>query len=359
MTMRVLPYLLCGFLCAAGLAQEAKQEQAPTFRSTVNVVIAPVTVTDRDGSHVSGLEPKQFRLFDNGKDQTIKVDVSYVPISLVVAVQASWNVDALLPKIQKIGPLLENLVLGERGEAAVMAFDHRLQVLEQFTSDGDRISAAMRKIKAGSSSSRMIDAVSESTRMLRARNPDHRKILLLISETRDRASEGRLRETLMEAQINNILVYTVNINRLVTTLTAKPMPPRPDAQPPAARGPLPMGQPSTPTTLNQTFGSRGYYADFIPAMVELFRAAKMIFVDNPAEYLTKGTGGKEFSFSTQRGLEDAISAIGQEVHSQYLVTYNPNNKEEAGFHEIQVLIQYHPEYKTRTRPGYWLAAVYQ
>ena len=91
-------------------------------------------------------------------------------------------------------------------------------------------------------------------------------------------------------------------------------------------------------------------------MVEIFRDAKAIFKDNPVEAFTKGTGGSEFSFYRQRGLQDAIQKIGAELHSQYLVSYTPNNKDEGGFHEITVTVSGAPEVRrTQTRPGYWLS----
>jgi hypothetical protein len=84
---------------------------------------------------------------------------------------------------------------------------------------------------------------------------------------------------------------------------------------------------------------------------------KSIFVDNPVEVFTKGTGGQQFGFVKQRGLEDAIEHIGAELHSQYLISYNPNNKEEGGFHQIKVEVAAERDLKAvRTRPGYWLGA---
>ena len=68
-------------------------------------------------------------------------------------------------------------------------------------------------------------------------------------------------------------------------------------------------------------------------MVELFKDVKAIFKDNPVEAFTKGTGGTEYSFYKQRGLEDAIQKIGAELHWQYFVSYTPNNKDEGGFHQ--------------------------
>jgi VWFA-related protein len=90
--------------------------------------------------------------------------------------------------------------------------------------------------------------------------------------------------------------------------------------------------------------------------VEIFKSTKAIFVDNPVEVFTKGTGGTEFSFGKQKGLEEAIEKVGNEIHSQYLISYAPNNTAEGGFHEIEVEVN-RPNIKVRTRPGYWLASL--
>ena len=60
--------------------------------------MAPVVVLDREGQFVSGLTPDQFRLFDNGKEQNIHVDVTYIQISLVIAIQANSRVDKMPPR---------------------------------------------------------------------------------------------------------------------------------------------------------------------------------------------------------------------------------------------------------------------
>ena len=49
-----------------------------------------------------------------------------------------------------------------------------------------------------------------------------------------------------------------------------------------------------------------------------------------------------------------ISGIGDELHSQYLLSYSPNNQTEGGFHEIKVVVN-RPKLEVRTRPGYWVA----
>ena len=108
--MPSLRWIIAG-LFAASLFAQGQQDSAKTryphrhyrFSSSVQVVVAPVTVTDRNGDNVDGLQPEQFHLFDNGKEQTIKVDVSFPPISIVIAVQANDHVESVLPQINKIG----------------------------------------------------------------------------------------------------------------------------------------------------------------------------------------------------------------------------------------------------------------
>ena len=335
--------------------QPPDAEQPLVFRESVEEVTAPVLVFDADDNYVNGLQPFQFHLFDNDKEQNIQVDVAYQPISLVICLQVNAHVEGILPQVRKIGNLIAPLMIGDQGETAVIGFDSCIRVLQDWTTDSDKITKAVKDIYPGSSSNRVVDAVAEATRMLRRRPPHRRRVILYIGETRDIASETKIREALLAMQYANILFYPVDISRLFSTLTAKPDPGRQRNLPPAMY-PVPSNVPATPTTVQQTYGSGGGgRIEFIPMMVEVFRDAKAIFKDNPIEAFTKGTGGTEYTFFRQRGLEESIQKIGAELHSQYMVTYRPNNRDEPGFHKIEVTISNAPQVKkTQTRPGYWL-----
>ena len=331
------------------------QTQAPAENAdlrlitTTTVVVAPTTVLDKHGDYVDGLQPSDFTLYDNGKVQKISADVSFEPISLVLAVQASYSLNDILPKIQKVGNEVNDLIVGAGGEMAVLAFDHRIQTLQPFTDDGAKVSAAMKRLSTGGSSHRMIDAVEESVRMLKRRPSDRRRIIVLISEKRDSGSEARLRETLTQAELQAITIYSIDISHLAVLATGQAMPPRPDPIPATAQH-LPAGGPQTPTTMDQLHNT----GSFIPMFVEIFKGVKSIFVDDHADVFTRYTGGKEFSFLSQKSLERAVSALGQEIHHQYLLSYSPNNVAEGGFHEIRVDVN-RPGLEIRTRPGYWKA----
>jgi len=354
---------LLSSLVAAPLAAQApvlEERNKDIFKDIFRVdtfnVTAPVTVLDSDNKLVNGLESKDFTLFDNNEPQDIRVDVSYVPISIVLAIQANNVVEPFLPTIKKLGTLLEGLVIGEQGECAVMAFDHRHRVLtDGFVNDAAEVKRALEKISPGSSTSAMIDTVFDATRLLKNRPQTRRKILLMVSETQDRGSEGRIREALLAAQINNIIIYSININRLVTSLTKKMDPPPLSHIPPGGR-PLPPGAAMTPTNIDQLTNYEGRTNTLVPLLQELFIQAKAVFVPNPLEVFTRHTGGREYSFLSQRDMEEVVSRMGEELHSQYLISYSPNEKVrlQGGWHDIRVDVT--SGYKPRTRPGYWVAA---
>jgi VWFA-related protein len=347
------------------LAQQGPEPSAGTgaeelaqFVSFARQVIAPTTVTDESGRYVPDIKPHEFRVFDKGAPQKITVEYATQPLALVVAIQANNTVESVLPNIKKLGPLIENTLLGERGEAAILAFDHRIRLMQDWTRDGDAITKALHKINAGSTTSAMVDAVSEAARMLKRRetlsgNKQMRKVVLLIAETRDKGSEGKTRQALLDLQFGNIVLYSVNINRLVTSLLTQKQPARPDPVPPGARH-VPAGALQTPEAVAAYTGH--YYGNYTPVLVEIFRQVKSIFIDNQLEAFTKATGGTERSFLTFRDLERVVQDISEELQSQYMISYSPSNMDEGGYHEIQVQVA-RAGLKVRTRPGYWMAAV--
>jgi len=371
--MRILLLtLLCGLLIAQQsatppLAQPATAAQTPapdapisqdpgfTFKTSVDYVQVPVWVYDREGSYINNVRPEEFHLYDNDKDQNLQYDVTYTPISLVIAIQANAQAQALLPQVNKIGNLIGPQVIGEAGEAAVISYDAKIRVLQEFTHDQSKITEAVAKIKPGSTSSRMVDAVVDGARMLRSRPRDRRRVLLLIGETRDMGSETRLREALMDLQLTNILFYAVDMSRFVDVLTAERQPGRPSIMPPAATFPIAGARSAATPTAVEQMNDTNATAQFLPLMIELFRDVKAIFKMNPVEAFSKGTGGAEYGFHSQRTLEDALSQMGEQLHSMYTLSYAPSNRDEPGWHTIKVTVSNHSSVgKVLCRPGYWI-----
>jgi VWFA-related protein len=283
--------------------------------------MAPVTVTDREGKYVDGLGESDFLVYDSGRLRPAKVDVSFVPISLVIAVQTSAVSEEAVNKVRKIASLIEPLVTGERGEAALIAFDEEVRVLQPFTSDSARLGEAFQALSARGDGGRLIDAVEESARLLATRPAERRRVLLIVSESKDRGSRSKIEDIIDLAQRENIAIYTVTYSPYLTPFTAKP-------------GTIAPGAP----------------LDLIGVFREIGRLGKK----NAAEALARYTGGTRLGFLRQRSLERAIARIGEELHSQYLVSFAaPAAAPE--FHPIAIRIRNRPELQVRARPGYWSA----
>ena len=233
---------------------------------------------------------------------------------------------------------------------AVIAFDHRIQNLTGFTSDPAQIDKAFQKLAVGSYSAALNNATLAGINLLKTRPATRRRILVQIAENRDKGSDINVREVLTEADFQNVYIYAIDISQLLSALTSKAQPNRPNTLPPGADGTMIMGNVNTPTTQSQAD-----LGNWVPALKDIFLAAKGVFVADPLDVYTRYTGGRQFSFKSQKTLERDVAQLGDELHSQYLLTYNPDNQDEGGFHHIVVEVL-KPTLKVRTRDGYWLAS---
>jgi hypothetical protein len=48
-----------------------------------------------------------------------------------------------------------------------------------------------------------------------------------------------------------------------------------------------------------------------------------------------------------------VQRISEQLHSQYMISYNPSNGSEGGYHTIEVAID-RSNLICKTRPGYWI-----
>ena len=344
---------LLSLVCLAALvsAQEPVKpdpDKENIIKVTTHVVLVPVSVTDHSGDFVNGLTPYDFELYDNGKPQRITEDITSHPISLVIVIQANSVVERFIPQIQKLGSLVEAQLLGETGEVSVLEFDHRFQWLLPFTSEPDKLGPALKKIKAGSSTAAVNDAVVRAIDALKTRDKTRRRVVMVIAENQNRGSEMKTREVLSEADFANVTIYPIDISKVISQLTATPQYNRPNAIPPEAR-PITAGVIQTPTTDSQT-----NMGNWVPLFVDIFDLAKNVFIPNPLTVFAKYTGGRSYNFASQHDLEQAVSKIGATLHSEYMLSYSLPDNLEGGFHQIVVRVK-HADLKITTRDGYYWA----
>jgi VWFA-related protein len=311
---------------AAVLTAVALLAQEPTIRTNTSLVLVPVTVTDAKGKYIDGLQPDDFILRDDGV--TVKQfdmdtsDTVLSPLAVVIAIQSSGISQPALEKIHRVGGMIQPLVSGEKGEAAVLAYDVELRVLQDFTRDSDKINGAFEIIEGRTiKNAKLLDAVAKGVEMLRARPENYRRVLLILGESRDRGSKTKLAQAVEAAQRAGVAVYPITYSAQATAWTAKPQ----------DNPSLPMGP------------------DYGGAIVELSRLG----TTNAADALARATGGRHLSFARLQGLEDAISRLGEELHSQYLLSFVPAASENKGRHTLLVGVKGHPNAVIRTRIGYW------
>ncbi|MBM3792821.1 MAG: hypothetical protein FJW31_01895 [Acidobacteria bacterium] len=155
------------------VALPAVWAQGDTFTAHSRLVVVPVAVTDAKGKFIDGLTAADFTLLDNGRVRDAQVDsweTGAAPISLVIAVQASGISAAALDKIHKVGAMIQPLITGDRGCAAVDAFASQVRWLQECTSDPARIGRALESIQPGEpKAARMLDAVSQGIARLKRR----------------------------------------------------------------------------------------------------------------------------------------------------------------------------------------------
>jgi hypothetical protein len=74
---------------------------------------------------------------------------------------------------------------------------------------------------------------------------------------------------------------------------------------------------------------------------------------NLSGLFTRTSGGRALSFLKKGALEEAVALVGQEVHRQYLVSFQPTRGREQTFHSLRAVVRNRPELVVRTREGYW------
>ncbi len=343
-------------------AGAAVQQPPPQAKIGVSVALVntPITVRDSKGQMVDTLDAKDFRVTDNGVQQRIlHFDMGGDPLSLVVLVETSSRVDAMLAQVRKAGIVITQTVMGSAGEAAIVAFNDSVDKLQDFTASGDQIQDTFTHLRTGTSGSKLYDAMAVGVEMLSgqpqptADKPGRRRVMLILSEATDIGSDTQFGAVLRQAQLANVTIYSVGLSTTRAELQATPRDNAPQITPPGTFGAPPMpGTVQTPDTDAARYGS----GDLTQAVVWAVQHAKDKIKGSPLELAAAGTGGAHLPTFKDRSIEKAIDEIGGELHSQYSITYAPTGTNDTGYHEIKIGIDKKgsSRWKVRSRPGYYI-----
>jgi len=344
-----------------GVDVQQAPKDMPKVRVRVALVNTPVTVRDARGEMVHNLEARDFQIADNGFAQQIShFDLGGDPISLVILIETSSRIEALLPQVRKTGILFTQIVIGPNGEAAIVGFNDSVDKLQDFTTNGDLIENTIGHLGEGTSGSKLYDAMAVGVEMLSGRpeatpdKPGRRRVMMILSEATDAGSDAKLGEVLRNAQLANVTIYSVGLSTTRAELQAKPKDTRPQLTPPGTF-PLPPqpGTPQTPTSEANRYGNIDILAAAVWAVQHVHNQIK----DHALEVAAAATGGAHLPTFKDQSIEKAIDEIGGELHSQYTISYSPTGADVPGYHEIKVNVVRNDakNLKVRARPGYYLA----
>jgi len=335
----------------AGSSSVAGQKDAEfRFRSGVDLVNVTATVTDRNGRFVPGLRQEDFIVYEENELQEVThFSNERVPVSLGIVLDTSGSMvgEKITNALTAIDRFLTKLLAPE-DEIFLYKFSNFPELVQDWTSDRQRLSRAIRRINAGGGTA-MYDAVIESVPL--AQTGQHRKrAIVLISDGVDTDSQGSLAEAKQLIRESEVMVYAIAVDGQAETTFGVPSRP-PTTLPPfpipfpggrRPRGPggvglpqLPQTQWPFPPTQRRTTVRRGGNDFDVHALREI----------------TDDSGGRTEVVRTGRDLDPATANIADELSRQYYLGYSSTTKKDGRWHAIRVELR-DKALRVRARRGY-------
>ena len=183
-------------------------QQAPVFRTGMQIVPLYVTVTDKEKRLVSGLEQKDFEIFDNKRPQAVTFfDSQIQPITVIVMLDTSASMTPNL-NLLKSGAEQFLIRLLPEDQGRVGAFNDKIQFSPEFTSDRDDLIFALGELDFGNPT-RLYDAVDQSLDQLLGISG--RRVLLVFTDGDDTDSRVGLSTVLKRARMEEVMVYAIGL----------------------------------------------------------------------------------------------------------------------------------------------------
>jgi len=329
--------VFCGAL--AGHAQGNPDQNVPTLRTQTNVVLAPTLVIDKAGKPIFGLTVNDFVIEDDGVPQSVKMDEAepQEAISLVIAIQSGRSALFEFQRMKGIASMLDQVVSQPQVQTAIVAFDNDVNLLQDFTFDSEQTETQLKKMMAGPlrnvagdrRGAAIFDAVRYSAGLLAKQPDDSRRILLLISETRDHGSRAvTLDDAITAINNSNTVVYSVAFS------------------------------PTGSTAMDTLRGEWDECTDPAGPNLDILRLMKMAreaMRKNAPKSVAAMTGGEYDLFASQKGFEHFMTEFANHLHSRYLLRFEPKNPR-PGLHQVRVRLKQGGDAQIVARRAYWVAA---
>ena len=299
------------------------QTTPPPIRSESNVVLVPALVKTKSGELVLGLSARDFIVEDDGVEQSVQLDDSpdAGPISVVLALQvgrtAALQLQGSQPSssavgskrdvpLSGLGTMLEAYVGEGKAAVAVVTFDSEVHLLQDFTEDILSVADRLRKVGPGDDGAAILDAVLYSNRLLDLHPAGGRRVIILISESRDHGSHVvRLDNVVGQLTVSNTLIYSLSFSPARSEFMRD------------AKGQNPETQ--------------------INLMKPLVMAVNGLR-KNVAGAVAELTGGEYETFTNRQAFDTQMDTLSGDDHNRYLLSFQPTSPR-PGPHTIRVRLR--------------------
>ena len=193
------------------------QDIVKTIHVGVDIVLIPTTVTNDRGQYISGLEKKNFQIFEDKIEQEITYfSTEDAPMSLGIVLDASGSMNPIMDPARRNGGACLNMGT-EQDEYFLIVFSDKLKVNRDFTTDLRKLRAQMLTVNSKGSTA-LYDAIYAGLAKVReGTNP--RKALVVVSDGYDNSSRytgKNVREALKETDVQLYLIGNEGDGALTT-----------------------------------------------------------------------------------------------------------------------------------------------
>lgn len=298
-----------------------KEDEGDVIRIDTNLITMPVSVLDRDGRFVSGLQQKDFRVFENGVEQQIGFFQSVEqPFTVILMIDVSPSTQFQIDEIHQ-GAIAFVNQLRPNDRVMVIAFDERVRILSEPTNNKNQLRNAIRMADFGDGTG-LYEAVDQVINR-ELRRIEGRKAVVLFTDGVDTTSRrANYQSTVRDVEESDALFYPIRYN------TAR------DNYGQGGYGYPQPQQRRRARTIDEILGailsggqfpSAGGGGGGGGASRQEYETGRRYL-----ETLAQNSGGRKFEADTTHNLEAAFAGVAEELRRQYSIGYYPENVGQRG-----------------------------
>lgn len=267
------------------------------FSAETRLVVLHASVADKHGHLVPNLTQSEFKVFENGVQQQLKVfRHEDVPVSMGLLIDDSGSMKEKRARVEAAALALVK-ASNPQDEVFIVNFNDEAYLDVPFTNNVSKMQQGLARIDARGGTA-MRDAINMSIDYLKAKGKKDKKVLIIVTDGNDNASTVSLERVVQRAIQSEVLIYGVGL----------------------------LGE-------------------------EEHREARK--AKRALKELTTTTGGVVFYPKQVDEVNQIALNIAHDIRSQYTLAYTPQLPDDGSYRQIKVTVDAPGHPTVRTRSGYY------